>query len=338
MSGIRFGSGRLRAPFFVCAGLAAAVALAAAVTAAAAQERPRLAPPVACTLGQDCYIQQYVDRDPGPGVREFACGRLATNGHKGTDIALPTEAEMRAGVAVLAAAPGTVARLRDGMPDIRQGTAGAPDVTGRDCGNGVVVDHGGGWETQYCHLRQGSVAVRRGERVAAGAPLGLVGMSGAASFPHLHLSVRHKGRVVDPFRPEAGPGCGGPERPLWAAPVAYDSGRLLSAGLTEEVPDYDAIKAGLPEDGLGPAAPAAVLWAYVANGRAGDVIDFEITSPDGPFGRQEVVLETDQPFLFRAWGRRAPPDGLPAGRWEGRVFLRRADAILGETRVSATLP
>jgi len=165
-----------------------------------------------------------------------------------------------------------------------------------------------------------------------------VGMSGAASFPHLHLSVRHEGRVVDPFRPEAGPGCGGPEGALWAAPVDYDSGRLLSAGLTDGVPDYDAIKAGLPEDGLGPAAPAAVLWAYVVNGQAGDVIAFEIMAPDGPFGREEIVLERDQPFLFRAWGRRAPPGGLPAGRWEGRALLRRGDTVLGETLVTATLP
>jgi murein DD-endopeptidase len=32
----------------------------------------------------------------------------------------------------------------------------------------VVIDHGGGWETQYCHLREGSVLVRPDETLDAG--------------------------------------------------------------------------------------------------------------------------------------------------------------------------
>ena len=41
-------------------------------------------------------------------------------------------------------------------------------------GNGVVIDHGGGWISQYSHLRSGSVRVHPGDRVSAGQPLGLV--------------------------------------------------------------------------------------------------------------------------------------------------------------------
>ncbi|RDC73162.1 M23 family peptidase [Rhodovulum sp. 12E13] len=328
------GSGRLRAPFFVTV-----AALSAGVAAtAAAQQQPRFALPVECTLGRDCYIQQYVDRDPGPGVRDFACGALANDGHKGTDIALPTEAAMRAGVAVTAAAPGTVLRVRDGMADIRQGTEGAPDVTGRDCGNGLVISHGGGWETQYCHLRQGSVAVRPGDQVGAGTVVGLVGMSGLASFPHLHLSVRHKGRVVDPFRPAADASCGGAEQPLWADPIAYDPGGVIDAGLAESVPEYDAVKAGLPEDGLGPGAPAIVAWAFLANGQAGDVVTFEIAGPAGPFARHEVTIERAQPFLFRAFGRRAPEGGLPEGNWTARATVIRDGAPLDTAEVRAVIP
>ena len=63
----------------------------------------------------------------------------------------------------------------------------------RNCGNGVVIRHADGWETQYCHLRRGSVQVAEGDRVEAGEPLGLVGMSGEANFPHVHLSVRRDG-------------------------------------------------------------------------------------------------------------------------------------------------
>lgn len=67
-----------------------------------------LIPPIDCDIVSDCHIQQYVDRDPGPGWRDFTCGGLAYDGHKGTDFALPSLARMTEGVDVLAAAPGTV--------------------------------------------------------------------------------------------------------------------------------------------------------------------------------------------------------------------------------------
>ncbi|MFZ9199919.1 MAG: M23 family peptidase, partial [Paracoccaceae bacterium] len=100
-----------------------------------------LAFPAGCTLGQDCYIQQYHDHDPGSEATDYTCGPLSYDGHDGTDIALPTRADMAAGVAVLAAAAGVVKGLRDGVADA------APFPTGQDCGNGVVIDHGNGWET-----------------------------------------------------------------------------------------------------------------------------------------------------------------------------------------------
>jgi hypothetical protein len=51
----------------------------------------------------------------------------------------------------LASAPGTVRGVHDDMTDVLQGTPGAPDVSDRECGNGVVVSHSGDCETQYCH-------------------------------------------------------------------------------------------------------------------------------------------------------------------------------------------
>ena len=44
-----------------------------------------------------------------------------------------------------------------------------------DIGSGliklVVIDHGGGWETQSCHLARGSIRVKVGQAVAAGQPI-----------------------------------------------------------------------------------------------------------------------------------------------------------------------
>jgi murein DD-endopeptidase MepM/ murein hydrolase activator NlpD len=65
-------------------------------------------------------------------------------------------------------------------------------------GNLVVVGHGGGVRTMYAHLSE--IDVRRGELVATGTQLGLVGATGDATGPHLHFEVRVYGAAVDPLR------------------------------------------------------------------------------------------------------------------------------------------
>jgi murein DD-endopeptidase MepM/ murein hydrolase activator NlpD len=204
---------------------AALLTLALAQTAGAFELPPfKLSWPVDCTLGDTCHIQQYFDHDAGLGASDFTCGPLSYDGHDGTDIALATRIAMAAGVAVLAAAPGTVRGVRDGVEDF------LPPQDGRECGNGVLIDHGAGWVTQYCHLRQGSVRVSPGDVVAPGTPLGLIGQSGMADFPHLHLSVRQNGVERDPFAPNSTT-CGTePGAALWAAPLPYEPGGFLVAG------------------------------------------------------------------------------------------------------------
>ena len=98
---------------------AACALFAAAALPAAAQ--PALLMPVDCTLGETCFIQNYPDHDPGPGFADFTCGSLGYDGHDGTDVALLSLAAMRAGVAVLAPADGTVARVQVSVGDAVQG-------------------------------------------------------------------------------------------------------------------------------------------------------------------------------------------------------------------------
>lgn len=295
-----------------------------------------LAFPADCTLGESCFIQQYPDHDPGPGAQDFTCGPLSYDGHDGTDIAVPSLTAMQAGVAVRAAAEGTVKGLRDGMPDIAVSDPAAPSVQNRECGNGVVIDHGGGWETQYCHLRQGSVAIRQGARVPAGAVLGLIGMSGQADFPHVHLSLRRNGREIDPFAPAGN--CGAEESPgLWAVPVPYAPGGIIAAGFADAIPEYRALGEGLPPPRLTTAAPALVLWAYLFGGRAADRVALRITGPAGEVIAQEVVLEKTQARLFRAVGKRRGAGGWPEGRYEGEATLLRAGQTVDQTTVTITL-
>ena len=145
--------------------------------------------PVDCGPGSDCWIVNHVDLDPGPGVRDFACGPRTYDGHGGTDIAIRDLREMRAGVAVLAAAAGRVIGRRDGMADVMSDKASIGALVGRLCGNGLTIDHGEGWRTQYCHMKRDSLAVSLGQRVARGQRLGEIGLSGRTEFPHLHFAV-----------------------------------------------------------------------------------------------------------------------------------------------------
>ncbi len=303
---------------------AAAIAFIAAALPAVARDIP-LAQPIDCLLGETCFIQNYVDADPGPGVADFTCGPLSYDGHKGTDFALHSLAAMRAGITITAAAPGHVRAMRDGEAD------NMTPAEGRDCGNGVVINHGGGWESQYCHMRQGSVAVKAGQRVTTGTKLGLVGLSGRTEFPHLHFSLRRDGEVVDPFNRDGITTCFKvPDDQLWQDEINYRPGGLIAMGIATGIPEYAAIKAGKAAVvEASSSAPALVVWAYVFGGRAGDVLQLSITPEDGAaIISKNITLEKTQAQLFRASGRRMPDGGWPAGTYRGESRLIRDGEVL----------
>lgn len=135
-------------------GMAVFFGIAAFILPASAADAPQLALPLNCDPHRTCYIQNYVDLDSGSGVRDFACGAATYDGHSGVDFRVLSAGATSPGVPVLAAADGVVKGHRDGVADIFNRDNKAADVKGRECGNGVVIDHGGGWETQYCHLKQ----------------------------------------------------------------------------------------------------------------------------------------------------------------------------------------
>lgn len=314
--------------------LRALVPLLCLATPAAAFE---LGWPIDCRLGETCHVQNYVDHDPGPTVQDFACGPLSYDGHDGTDIALPSLVAMQAGVEVRAAAAGTVKGVRDEMPDISIRDPAAPALEGKDCGNGVLIDHGEGWQTQYCHMKLGSILVAPGQAVEAGAVLGQVGLSGNTEFPHLHLAVRKDGAELDPFDTEADAVCGGGAPALWAEPVGYVAGGMIAAGFATGVPAYEAVQAGTAGETIAADAPALVFWAYYFGPRAGDQVRLEITGPEGAFFEDVFMVEKTQARAFRAGGKklRAP---LPAGPWTGTATLIRQGAALDEIGASFTLP
>lgn len=82
-------------------------------------------------------------------------------------------------------------------------SVGAGRVVSISCGGAfgieVVVQHPGGYYTQYAHLA--STTIDPDERVRAGQPIGLAGTTGNSTGPHLHFEVRltpYLGSGVDP--------------------------------------------------------------------------------------------------------------------------------------------
>lgn len=53
-----------------------------------------------------------------------------------------------------------------------------------------------GIETRYAHLLK--ILVKKGQRIAVAAPIGLVGSTGNSTGPHLHFEMRYKDRLLDP--------------------------------------------------------------------------------------------------------------------------------------------
>ncbi|MFQ3679671.1 MAG: M23 family metallopeptidase [Pseudanabaenaceae cyanobacterium] len=302
----------------------------------AAQTEPRFRLPVACTLGQDCFVMLYVDRDPGAGEQDFGCGRQTYDGHKGTDIAV---ADLTVRKTVVAAAPGRVLRVRDGVPDRLLRDRQDPRVQGQECGNGVVVDLGNDWEAQYCHLRQNTVAVRPGQTLQPGDRLGEIGASGAASFPHVHFEVRYRGQTVDPFVGfTTATGCRVPRRSLWQADPGYVPTGAIAGGFHNAVPTVEDAEAGqLNATEIAATAPVLAFWARAYGALAGDVETLKLVAPDGRTVAQRtqtLTVPNRQRFGFVGQRNR---DRLLTGRWQGEYTLQRQGETLVRIQREATV-
>jgi murein DD-endopeptidase MepM/ murein hydrolase activator NlpD len=108
-------------------------------------------------------------------------------GHDGVDLGAARHA------LIVAAASGTVIRVRCNAIDVRDGSDwgcdrdGDPNLT-RGCGWYVDILHAGQIITRYCHMVSEPL-VKVDDPVIAGQPLGQVGSTGHSSGPHLHYEV-----------------------------------------------------------------------------------------------------------------------------------------------------
>lgn len=119
----------------------------------------------------DCITQYFGDTDFSTANPQVYNGM----GHDGLDIGVPI------GTPVQAALDGTV--LATGNTDIKA-------ADGRMCysfGKWVMIQHPDGLSTLYGHLSE--IDVSKGQAVTTGQVIGLSGMTGYATGPHLHFGV-----------------------------------------------------------------------------------------------------------------------------------------------------
>ena len=64
-------------------------------------------------------------------------------------------------------------------------------------GNLVLIDHGMGLISSLMHLSK--IEVKAGDRVLQGQEIGLVGMTGSATGPHLHWGLTWGAARLDPL-------------------------------------------------------------------------------------------------------------------------------------------
>lgn len=307
------------------------------MTLAIAQEQvPTFGTPVACELGRQCFVQQYVDMDPASGTLDPFCENSTYDGHSGTDVRVLSMTDMAEGVSVLAVADGTVLRTRDGDPDrLVLDAVDREAVSGRECGNGVIMEHAGGIETQYCHLRSGSVRVAPGDSVTKGQPIGAIGASGLAEFPHVHLGVRRAGETIDPVTGLAqGASCDASANldhslfdPAVARLMAVVGPQRLASGLADGPVTEAMLVAGGP-----PAAPrrdasAIVGWSWLVNLRKGDRLTVRLLAADATvFAENEIPpLDRDKATYVAYAGRKRSP--VP-GDYTVETVVLRGDAIV----------
>jgi hypothetical protein len=293
--------------------------------------------PVSCRAGRDCFIDGYVDHDPGEGFADYRCGALGADAQAETGIRLRNLEAMRAGVSVLAAAPGRVVSVRDDMED---NPGGFRTLPGREGGNEVVIDHGEGWRTVYTHLEQGA-PVRRGQQVAAGTRIGGIGMSGWAEVPRLGFAVLKDGAPMDPFDGlPATAACAERGAHLWhgGAPP-YLPAAVLNIGFSADIPDSRSVRDGAaPTEALRRDAPAMLLYVDAMGLRAGDIQVFSITGPEGiDVYYREVPVERDDPVWFGYAGQARMGAGFFPGIYKGRWQLKRDGAVVAEAAAEVAL-
>lgn len=295
----------------------------------------RLSIPVACVLGRSCLLFSYPNAGTSEEPLDYACGPMTRAAETSTEFRLIDYVDMEDGIAVLAAAPGTVRAVRDDLPDVSYRLLGLSAVIDDSLGNYVEIEHRDGVITTYSHMRRGTARVTVGDTVARGQAIGEVGMSGLTEHPVLGFEVARNGLLLDPFTGLLlNAGCGEPtDAALWRddemAELDYKPASLLLAFadrvLNRAAFEYYTFRRTLPSD-----ADALVLHAYVMGVREGDAFVAEIVDPTGArFVKSGRSFERSSQIELLAVGKQDLDEPLIPGAYEATFQLFRLDPVSG---------
>lgn len=273
----------------------------------------------------------YVDIGPDDGKNtDPACFNRTYDGHKGTDIAVPDGSAMDKGVNVLTAMDGTVQKIRDGESD-RWATKEVLEQTKKDrkeCGNAILIDHGNGLQSLYCHLKKNSIRVKPNQKVKEGEIIAQVGLSGFTQFPHLHFGIIWEGGIVDPFTGQNNTGtCGVQKNKLWHKDLVFDYQPLsiYGAGFSNTLPKLERLdKNSQSPKSILSNSDLLAFWVTMFGVREGDKITLEIKDPNGKiFARQEIEQPATRARQLYFTGRKLNGNPLKEGVYTGHVTVTR---------------
>ncbi|HOK06554.1 MAG TPA: M23 family metallopeptidase [Syntrophales bacterium] len=162
---------------------------------------------------QMAYLPLSYIHHRGSAPQEFAMDVVGANQKDAasfTDISRPKPKTLSDysiwGREILAIGDGVVAEIGDRFPEERMSDPaqfGKPGYaiglikelipkigwTNAVAGNYVVIDHENGEFSVYCHLQEGSIRVKPGERVKKAMVIAKVGNTGNSGAPHLHFQL-----------------------------------------------------------------------------------------------------------------------------------------------------
>lgn len=109
-----------------------------------------------------------------------AISQYFSGSHKGLDLAWNSQYGGKE-VPIYASCDGTVYATKDF------------DRTGTSWGNYVKISHGNNTYTLYAHLKEGSVCVKKGDKVMQGQQIGNMGNTGKSNGNHCHFEIYEGG-------------------------------------------------------------------------------------------------------------------------------------------------
>ncbi len=231
----------------------------------------------------DCsyyVIANYLDQDTTAGIKDWNCGTVTYDGHRGNDITIipyPFYKMDNNEVEVIAAAPGTIVNKVDGNFDKNC----APNNLAP---NYIAIEHADGSVAIYYHMKMNSLTSKVvGQTVVTGEYLGVVGSSGNSTGPHLHFEVW--GTTLSSSLKDAysGPCNSLNANSWWVNQKPYTEPNIVKAQVGSILPVLPACPATETpnEDSCLMAPGSGKFIIYIRNETIGLIASMRIVNPNG---------------------------------------------------------